>query len=227
MKCVVDQNGNHVVQKCIEAASCKKHERHPYGSHVTADDIQFILNDIVGHVIELSTHAYGCRVIQRVLEHCSPSQVRPIVDEIIARSRELVKDQYGNYVVQHVIIHGETDQRNIVMQAIVPEIAKWSQHKYASNVVEACLEQATPPEICQIVDFILACDESGESCPLLPMMKHMYGNYVVQKLLDKTDTNYRQRIVDIIMHNADYLKRFTYGKHVLSRLERERHACFH
>jgi hypothetical protein len=227
MKCVVDQNGNHVLQKCIEAASWKRaaecnglgHQR-----FVRGEDIQFIIDSFVGHAAALSTHSYGCRVIQRVLEHCAPAQIRPLLNEIIFKCRELVKDQFGNYVVQHVISHGEPDQRNIVMQAVLPEIARWSQHKYASNVVESCLEHATKEEIRQIVDFILQCDESGATCALLPMMKHMYGNYVVQKLLERADDHDRQRIICIIRHNEDYLKRFTFGKHVLSRLEREEQA---
>ncbi|ETO81324.1 hypothetical protein, variant [Phytophthora nicotianae P1976] len=230
MKCVTDQNGNHVLQKCIEAASWKRAvECNGLGPQrfVTGEDIQFIIDSFVGQAASLSTHSYGCRVIQRVLEHCAPNQIRPLLNEIIYKCRELVKDQFGNYVVQHVISHGEPDQRNIVMQAVLPEIARWSQHKYASNVVESCLEHATKEEISQIVDFILQCDESGASCALLPMMKHMYGNYVVQKLLERADDHDRYRIVCIIRHNEDYLKRFTFGKHVLSRLEREEQVNYY
>lgn len=50
MKCVRDQNGNHVIQKCIE---CVPQER-----------IQFIISSFYGQVVALSTHPYGCRVIQ-------------------------------------------------------------------------------------------------------------------------------------------------------------------
>lgn len=231
MKCITDQNGNHVLQKCIEAASWKKSAEAGGGlgtrDRVTGEDIQFIVDDVLGHAAALSTHSYGCRVIQRILEHCSPAQIRPILNEIIFKCRDLVKDQFGNYVVQHIISHGEPDQKRVVMDAVFPEIGRWSQHKYASNVVEACLDHASKTEIARTIDAILRCDESGSPCPLLPMMKHMYGNYVVQKLLDKADPRDRQRIVCIIQHNADYLKRFTFGKHVLSRLEREHSASFY
>lgn len=50
MRCVRDQNGNHVVQKCIECI--------PEGS------IQFIISTFYNQVVTLSTHPYGCRVIQ-------------------------------------------------------------------------------------------------------------------------------------------------------------------
>ena len=62
MKCVKDQNGNHVIQKCIEC--------------VPPDLIQFIVDGFSGKVYSLASHPYGCRVIQRILEHCiSPETV--------------------------------------------------------------------------------------------------------------------------------------------------------
>lgn len=59
MKCVRDQNGNHVIQKCIE---CIPQER-----------VQFIISTFYGHVVELSTHPYGCRVIQVLYQLISGS----------------------------------------------------------------------------------------------------------------------------------------------------------
>lgn len=50
MRCVRDQNGNHVIQKCIEC--------------VPEDAIQFIVSTFFDQVVTLSTHPYGCRVIQ-------------------------------------------------------------------------------------------------------------------------------------------------------------------
>lgn len=50
MKCVRDQNGNHVIQKCIEC--------------VPQDRVQFIVSSFFGQVVSLSSHPYGCRVIQ-------------------------------------------------------------------------------------------------------------------------------------------------------------------
>ena len=58
--CVKDQNGNHVIQKCIEK--------------VPNFLIQFIVEAFSTQVLRLSTHPYGCRVIQRLLEHCTDKQ---------------------------------------------------------------------------------------------------------------------------------------------------------
>lgn len=50
MQCVRDQNGNHVIQKCIE--------------WVPVEHIGFIITAFRGQVASLSMHPYGCRVIQ-------------------------------------------------------------------------------------------------------------------------------------------------------------------
>ena len=54
-------------------------------------------------VLSLSTHPYGCRVIQRILEHCTPEQTAPILNELHMNTETLIQDQYGNYVIQHVL----------------------------------------------------------------------------------------------------------------------------
>jgi hypothetical protein len=38
-------------------------------------------------------HPYGCRVIQRILEHCPHAQVAGMLQDIVMRCRELVLDQ--------------------------------------------------------------------------------------------------------------------------------------
>jgi pumilio RNA-binding family len=56
MRCVRDQNANHVIQKCIEC--------------VPEDAIDFIISTFFDQVVTLSTHPYGCRVIQVRSIHC-------------------------------------------------------------------------------------------------------------------------------------------------------------
>lgn len=58
---------------------------------------------MVVQVFALSTHPYGCRVIQRILEHCTPEQTAPILEELHQHTDQLIQDQYGNYVIQHVL----------------------------------------------------------------------------------------------------------------------------
>ena len=43
----------------------------------------------------LATHPYGCRVIQRVLEHLGGTETAPFLEQILLRVHALVQDQYG------------------------------------------------------------------------------------------------------------------------------------
>lgn len=79
----------------------------------------------------LSTHPYGCRVIQRILEHCSPEQIEPLLAELHAEVKRLVTDQYGNYVVQHVLERGAQVDKSHIVKALMGSIPELSQHKFA------------------------------------------------------------------------------------------------
>ena len=105
LKCVKDQNGNHVVQKCIET--------------VEASRLQFIIDAFSGQVYNLSTHPYGCRVIQRILEHCSAEQTAPVLEELHTHIEALIQDQYGNYVVQHVLDRGKPEDKSKIGMTIL------------------------------------------------------------------------------------------------------------
>jgi pumilio RNA-binding family len=92
-------------------------------------------------VKELAKHPYGCRVIQRILEHCTEEQKRPILEELHQHTKELVVDQYGNYVIQHVLEHGSAaDKTNIVVQ-IQGEVLRFSQHKFARSFQSAFFQK--------------------------------------------------------------------------------------
>ncbi|KAG8060771.1 hypothetical protein GUJ93_ZPchr0002g23994 [Zizania palustris] len=205
MKCVRDQNGNHVIQKCIE---CIPQER-----------IQFIISAFFGHVIELSTHPYGCRVIQRVLEHCDDENTQSAMMEEIMQSVVLLAlDQYGNYVIQHVLQHGKSEERSSIIKQLAGQIVKMSQQKFASNVVEKCLSYGTPEERQILIKEMLGTTDENE--PLQAMMKDQFANYVVQKVLETCDDRNRELILSRIKVHLNALKRYTYGKHIVARVEK-------
>ncbi|KAL0354367.1 UNVERIFIED_CONTAM: Pumilio5 [Sesamum radiatum] len=150
MRCVRDQNGNHVIQKCIEC--------------VPGENIGFIISAFQGQVAILSTHPYGCRVIQRVLEHCSNDlQCQSIVDEILESAYDLAHDQYGNYVTQHVLERGRPSERSRIISKLSGKIVQMSQHKYASNVVEKCLAFGDAAEREVLIEEILLQSEGNDN----------------------------------------------------------------
>ena len=66
---VDDQNGNHVIQKVIEK--------------MPNNEIQFVCDQFKGNMKRLQKHTYGCRVIQRLTEHCYVPQLKVLLQEIV------------------------------------------------------------------------------------------------------------------------------------------------
>ncbi|XP_020823069.1 pumilio homolog 2 isoform X2 [Phascolarctos cinereus] len=205
LKCVKDQNGNHVVQKCIEC--------------VQPQALQFIIDAFKGQVFVLSTHPYGCRVIQRILEHCTAEQTLPILEELHQHTEQLVQDQYGNYVIQHVLEHGRPDDKSKIVSEIRGKVLTLSQHKFASNVVEKCVSHASRAERALLIDEV-CCQNDGPHSALYTMMKDQYANYVVQKMIDMAEPAQRKVLMHKIRPHVTTLRKYTYGKHILVKLEK-------
>jgi len=205
VKCIEDQNGNHVIQKCIECCDPKA--------------IDFIVNDVLKQVYHLSTHPYGCRVIQRILEHCIQEQTAPILDELHKNTEKLVQDQYGNYVIQHVLEHGNPEDKSRIILELKGKVLILSQHKFASNVVEKCVTYANRQERAFLIDEVCSGTDSA-NCSLYTMMKDQYANYVVQKMIDVAEPAQRKTLMHKIRPHIHSLRKFTYGKHILAKLEK-------
>lgn len=202
LKCVKDQNGNHVVQKCIEC--------------VDPSNLQFIIDAFKGQVYALSTHPYGCRVIQRILEHCTPAQTSSILGELHEHTERLVQDQYGNYVIQHVLEHGTPQDKSVIVVELRGNILTLSQHKFASNVVEKCVSYADRAERAMLIDEVCSSNDGA----LYTMMKDQFANYVVQKMIDVAEPQQRKLLMHRIRPHVATLRKFTYGKHILAKLEK-------
>ncbi|CAK9018450.1 unnamed protein product [Durusdinium trenchii] len=206
-KCIEDQHGNHVIQKCIE--------------RLPTDRIGFIVDSFLGQAARMAKHCYGCRVIQRLIEYCASVQISALLDEVLHCCMELATDQYGNYVVQHVMEHSSRPgDRQHVMNIIRKNILSLSCHKYASNVIEKALQCATPDERALLVEAI--CGQPNDPHPpLLVMMRDRFGNYIVQRVIALAQLPQRDMLFAKLREHMPVLKKSnTYGKHIISAMER-------
>jgi pumilio RNA-binding family len=145
LSCIHDQNGNHVIQKCIEILNCRANKAESLGDSHRAiflrEQIDFVVDDVLANATTLSCHPYGCRVLQRILEHCTEYKKTAILDEIKRCHRALLDDQYGNYVIQHVLQYGREEDRDSIVQIVVDfGLLGLARQKFASNVVEKLLK---------------------------------------------------------------------------------------
>ncbi|KAM0454746.1 hypothetical protein ACHAPV_005498 [Trichoderma viride] len=192
LRVIKDQNGNHVVQKIIEL--------------VPRQYIDFIMNAVRGQVTPLASHAYGCRVIQRLLEHGTEEDKAEIMGELHASAQILITDQYGNYVAQHVIQNGELEDRELIIQLVMGQLLTLSKHKFASNVVEKCIEFGTAAQRTTIREQLTTAGPDGNN-PLQQMMRDQFGNYVIQKMLGQLQGEERDALVEEIKPQFYNLKK--------------------
>lgn len=55
---------------------------------------------------------------------------------------------------------------------------------------------------------------------LYTMMKDQYANYVVQKMIDMSEPTQRKVLMYKIRPHVATLRKYTYGKHILAKLEK-------
>lgn len=79
IECVKSHNANHVIQRLV-----------------ALDPPAEIINAFKGHVLELSCHPFGCRVLQKLLEILPPTKTRTLLDEMHASAAQLMLDQFGS-----------------------------------------------------------------------------------------------------------------------------------
>lgn len=167
-------------------------------------------------MVPLSSHSFGCRVVQRVLENCEyHPKYSALCHTVVESALELARNQFGNYVCQHVAAHGSEQQRRRILELLSPHLLELSQQKFASNVVEKAVEFAPPGSRSGLVERALG---SGTEA-LLQMVRDQFGNYIVQKLLATCSPRERYRLLGVLRENLPALRRSPYAKHLVSRVD--------
>ena len=135
--------------------------------------------------------------------------------------------------MQHVLAHGSADNVSRVVERIKGQVLYMSQHKFASNVVEKCVQHCATPdrtaivrEVCHHVENVAMPSQNGIGQTLVPtvalqiMIRDQYGNFVVQKMIDLADAEQLQMLVAEIKPHSATLRSFQFGKHIINKLEK-------
>eukprot|EP01059_Diplonema_ambulator_P013826 TRINITY_DN2448_c0_g1_i1.p1 TRINITY_DN2448_c0_g1~~TRINITY_DN2448_c0_g1_i1.p1 ORF type:complete len:463 (+),score=87.14 TRINITY_DN2448_c0_g1_i1:499-1887(+) len=207
MECIQDQNGNHVIQRCIEHIPSK---------------CAFIYNSFPADPTLLATHAYGCRVLQRVLESAvlnalPDTPIPKLIVTLLSKFIVLSCSPYGNYVAQHLVLYGPPHAKGEILKATASRLPELSKQKYASNVVEQMWKVYEDQRDRFLEEYL-----SGKPPVLIEMIKDKYGNYVVQQLLDASNLSQLQRVINSIDPYAPQLTSMPSGKHILAKVEKKR-----
>ncbi|KAL0226755.1 hypothetical protein P9112_014079 [Eukaryota sp. TZLM1-RC] len=201
-ECIRDQNGNHVIQCAVETVS-----------KIDPRELDFLIAAVTGRCIQLATHAYGCRVIQRILEHCAVDQITPLLDELLRGAKTLVNDQYGNYVCQHIIEYERLAAERL-FALLQGNFVELSRQKFSSNVVETMCRFMTKKHIGIIVKEFCHSEDT-----LVTLMRDPYGNFVVQKVVNAADTKDARIIIEAGKKQITGPRKFQFGRYIRSFFE--------
>lgn len=198
LKCM---HANHVVQKCI--------------STVRPVDVQFIIDELrhgaAGGVVQAARHRYGCRIIQRLLEHCPLDQVAPMVGELLAEAASLSSHIYGNYVMQHIVeFCGPEDVSHLtsLLEQRVPDMVR---NDYAAAVIGKALSQANNERRHALAQALLRQPEQ-----LAAMSCSRKGHVAVKEALQLAEDVARSKVCDELASRFGRLRACRYGRAIVS-----------
>ncbi|KAK9073414.1 hypothetical protein SSX86_007738 [Deinandra increscens subsp. villosa] len=158
-----DPNGHHVIQYCV--------------INFDSDMNKPILNEIANKCYTIATDRSGCCVLQACVEH-SRGEVRTrIITEIIVNAVPLAEDPFGNYVLQHMVGLKLQELTALLVRRLQGNFAALSCNKYASNVVEKCLNESGEEVSTKIIMELVKSPNSSM------LLVDPYANFVIQSAL--------------------------------------------
>lgn len=201
---VHDHNGNHVIQRSItkinefvaqattvglEREGGEEQNEVMTTSLVNALDI--IIDEVTSSIKELATHPYGCRVVQRLIEHCHDAQKDKVLDCIFDAdlSSSLINHEYGNYVIQRFLTYGRLSGKCLLNFA--------SRSAACGSHLVICLIHSS---LLSMTDKAAVFETITKNNNILKLSKQKHSSNVVEMMLTYGDVEQRHQIIDGILN---------------------------
>ncbi|KAF7315723.1 PUM-HD domain-containing protein [Mycena indigotica] len=169
-----DQHGSRFIQTELNDAT------NVFGNHVGSFSFgplrlanvlatDALVGAMEGHIIYLSSHVYGCRVVQK-------KQQAKFVQELEPHILRCVKDSNGSHVIQKVIERVSPDRLGFI-STFIGHAYELASHPFGCRVLQQCLRHLPEPYTRPLLDELLKGHTSN-------LMQDQFGNYVVQSILE-------------------------------------------
>lgn len=194
-------HANHVLQKFIEVSA-------PRAS-------QFIVNEIVEQgrsgAQDAARHQYGCRVIQRLLEHCRPEQIEELVGAFLSCAIALSRHEFGNFVMQHVLEQGTPSQRRRLARLLTMHARVMGADAIACGVVTKALEHCSEQDAMALARA-LACERRL----VVRLARSRHGHGAAKAMLRLLEGEERAAMEKQLLAETASIRASRYGKSVLA-----------
>jgi len=184
---------------------------------------QFILQELSffpGGWAGVVRHRFGCRVAERLLEHCESAEwTAPIVAAVVAEIDSMARDPFANYVVQHILEYVPAHRQHVVhalIQAGAPQLAT---HHVASNIIEKAFEYGGSKNQRSLAEAILSTPNA-----VVDVGCSLNGSFAVSKMLAALaalqDPLYPEALQQLAVA-IPVLREPKHGRHIAARVSAE------
>uniref|UniRef100_A0A914HU84 PUM-HD domain-containing protein n=1 Tax=Globodera rostochiensis TaxID=31243 RepID=A0A914HU84_GLORO len=208
IRCIKDRYGSYVINAIIELIE-------PQRLQFVVDAILYSPSD---SVTSLSTHEYGCRVIQRVLKHCTEQQKRPMLEQLHDNMLTLVTNQYGSFVIQHVVENGLPEDRERIVRSLQENVLSLVTDTYGNFVIRHVKEHGLPEDRERIVRSLQENVLTLVTDEVTSMSTDEYGSRVIRRVLEHCTEQQKRPVLEQILDNVPTLVTDPYGCFVVEHV---------
>jgi pumilio RNA-binding family len=195
-------HANHVLQKAVSTLDSK--------------DCQFMIDELIQDdlVSVAARHKYGCRVVQRLMDHCKPEQVAHVNQTLAADAVQISCHPYGNYVIQHLLLHGTTDQIQCACSLIFSSLKEMCSDPFGCSVISAVMVHAPEDDRLRLARLLV------EDRPILfHIACSRHGQPAIRAALELLPEQERASVVEVLLANVSTLSASRYRRLILPQLQ--------
>ena len=169
----VSPHANYVIQKVITQLS-------PATS-------AFIAHELMGNAARFVRHRFGCRIICRLLEHCSSQEgTLRLIEEVLqdpSEALDLCRHNFGHHVVQSILEHGDVKYKAQIAEVLLHDLLANASHRSASHVVESALSH------CSETDQLALLQHLSHPSMVAELAQVRYGFYVARTVIQRPEVD--------------------------------------
>ncbi|SNX81938.1 related to PUF3 - transcript-specific regulator of mRNA degradation [Melanopsichium pennsylvanicum] len=211
----------HVPALASHCYSCRVLQR--TFEHCSEQQSRRLLDELHAEAFTLMQHQYGNYVIQWVLQRGEARDRKEVISKIKGSVLTLSRHKYASNVIEEVVrTSSEKDRTELLEEILTPTTVPstgagtgsnattssnttttTSTGNTTSSATSADTNSNTNTSDEKTTTYGTATTQSRAVAPAVLMMKDQYANYVLQRFLEKADSEQRSKLIDVIMPTLD------------------------
>lgn len=139
---VESEHANHVIQKIVQV--------------FRPQQVEFVAHEIHDIVEDVARHRYGCRILQRLVEHPNDAS-RILVEKVLPDVKDLSLHKFGCFVVSALIEHADIkQQKKLIADSVSNNLDAFIENRYARTVLLNVLQLGMAEDRSRVAQEIMS-----------------------------------------------------------------------